>query len=191
MKIDQWIDLVDTENLARTPQYALTRGHLETAIEAVKWPVDGPEFRINPTRKGNGVKPIKTAFIKKLLEYHWKAEVDEFDAYNDFAGKEPPFVAEWETGNISSSHRAVNRIALGNIENRIAGGVLVLPNASLYPYLTDRVGNLRELLPYLGLWEQWRNIPNFGYFGIVSVTFDELDETVPLIKKGTDGRALV
>jgi hypothetical protein len=191
MKIDNWINLVDTEDITSTPEFALTRGHLETAIEAVKWPIGSPDFRINPVKKGNGVKPIKTAFVQKLRDEQWRAEVDDFDVYKDFGGQSLPFVAEWETGNVSSSHRAVNRIALGNLEQRISGGVLVLPNADLYPYLTDRVGNLRELLPYLPLWEQWQNLPNFGYFGIVSVTFDGLDDSVPLIRKGTDGRALV
>jgi hypothetical protein len=81
-----------------------------------------------------------------------------------------PFVAEWETGNISSSHRAVNKMALGLLTGRISGGVLVLPARKLYRYLTDRIGNYEELRPYFPMWSALPVAD--GYLGILAVEYD-------------------
>lgn len=62
------------------------------------------------------------------------------------------FAVEWETGNISSSHRALNKIVVGILANILVGGALILPTRSLYHYLTDRVGNFEELSPYFVVW---------------------------------------
>lgn len=100
-----------------------------------------------------------------------------------------PFVLEWETGNISSSHRALNKIALGLLRNILAGGVLILPTRFLYPYLTDRVGNYEELRPYFPVWQ---NIPiEKGLLMLITIEHDSVDRSVPFISKGTDGRALI
>jgi hypothetical protein len=66
-----------------------------------------------------------------------------FDAMKqiDVDGEPGLVVAEWETGNISSSHRSLNRIALGLVAGIIHGGLIILPNRDLYYYLTDRIGN--------------------------------------------------
>ena len=56
------------------------------------------------------------------------------------------FAAEWETGNISSSHRALNKICIGILEGHLAGGVLILPDRELYKFLTQRIGNYKELV---------------------------------------------
>ena len=99
------------------------------------------------------------------------------------------FVFEWETGNISSSHRSLNKIVLGLIRELIIGGVLVLPTRKLYPYLTDRVGNYEELFPYFPV---WKRIPvQRGIMIVIAVEQDLTDGQIPLIRKGTDGRALV
>jgi hypothetical protein len=50
-----------------------------------------------------------------------------------------PVAVEWETGNISSSHRALNKMALGLLKGALAAGVLIVPSRDLYKYLTDRV----------------------------------------------------
>jgi len=55
------------------------------------------------------------------------------------------FCMEWETGNISSSHRALNKMALGILKGLLIGGALVLPTRAMYKYLTDRVGNFAEI----------------------------------------------
>jgi len=99
-----------------------------------------------------------------------------------------PFAIEWETGNISSSHRALNKMALGILKTKLAGGALVVPSRKLYKYLTDRVGNFAELEPYLDL---WKAVPcRQGLLQIFVVEYDATSTDVPRIAKGTDGRAL-
>ena len=99
-----------------------------------------------------------------------------------------PVVLEWETGNISSSHRALNKMALGLHKGKIAAGILVVPSRRLYVYLTDRIGNIDELVPYLGL---WRSVPypQGAVFEIVVIEHDGESFEVPRIPKGTDGRS--
>ena len=96
---------------------------------------------------------------------------------------------EWETGNISSSHRSLNKMALGLMRGTIAAGILVVPSRELYRYLTDRVGNMQELEPYLDL---WKSIPcTFGgILQVIAIEHDSTSTKVPRILKGTDGRAL-
>ena len=99
-----------------------------------------------------------------------------------------PVALEWETGNISSSHRALNKMALGLLKGVLACGILVVPSRELYRYLTDRIGNIAELDPYLDL---WRAIPcNRGVLEIVVIEQDATSKEVPRIPKGTSGRAL-
>lgn len=101
------------------------------------------------------------------------------------------FGFEWETGNISSSHRAVNKMALALLKKVIIGGVLVLPSRNMYNYLTDRIGNFPELQPYFPLWKSLSNNINEGILEIIVIEHDSIDINVPRITKGTDGRALV
>jgi hypothetical protein len=99
-----------------------------------------------------------------------------------------PFAVEWETGNISSSHRAINKMALGLVHKKLAGGLLIVPSRKLYKYLTDRVGNVAELEPY---YDVWRALPiENGMLGLAVVEHDGESTDVPRITKGTDGRAL-
>lgn len=193
MRLDAWQHVVDPQDFQSTPEFRQVRSQVEDGIAAVVWPPGNDKFIINPTKKENGVKPIKEAFIEVLRKHGWEPEYETFDAHYVFEGRRAPlpFAVEWETGNISSSHRAINRIGLGILEGRISGGVLVVPTGALYPYLTDRIGNLTELVRYIPLWEEWANVPNFGYFGVVSIEHDGVDPSVPLIRKGTDGRALI
>ncbi len=98
------------------------------------------------------------------------------------------FVVEWKTGNISSSHRALNKIALGISKGILKGGILVLPTRNLYQYLTDRIGNFEEIEPYFDLWKsiQCTN----GVLGVYAIEHDSENDSVPKILKGTDGRVL-
>ncbi len=176
---------------------------IKAAISKISWPPGSAGFYLNPNSKGkgrgegNGVKPIKEACITYLKTKGWKDELrlrprgvagtGPLDAV-----RETPFglfAIEWETGNISSSHRALNKICLGVLNKELAGGVLVLPSTNLYPYLTDRVGNFREIAPYLPLWQ---SIPyKNGVIYIIVVEQDGLNKKAPRIPKGTDGRALL
>ena len=146
--------------------------------------------------EGNGVKPIKLGLMGELKEQGWKLEEPldiailkkpgKLDAvlYTDYG----PVALEWETGNISSSHRALNKIALGLLKGVLACGILVVPSRELYKYLTDRIGNMAELEPYFDL---WRSIPcEQGVLEIVAIEHDATSMDVPRILKGTSGRAL-
>jgi Restriction endonuclease BamHI len=99
------------------------------------------------------------------------------------------FALEWETGNISSSHRAVNKMVLGLLRGVFLGTILVLPSRKLYPYLTDRIGNYEELEPYFDVWRAVRI--EEAFLAIFVIEHDQVDSKVPTITKGTDGRALV
>jgi hypothetical protein len=98
------------------------------------------------------------------------------------------FAVEWETGNISSSHRALNKMAVGLLDGILAGGILVLPSRNMYQYLTDRVGNFAEIEPYFAI---WRNLQiHDGVLAVIEIEHDAISSDVPPIRKGTDGRAL-
>lgn len=188
--------LIDThvivdDGFGQTKECKRVLRDVAAGIKSVKWPVGKPDFALQPGKNVNGVKPIKNSFMGYLISKGWKPEVNRFDAHLTFSKGVLPFAVEWETGNISSSHRALNRLALGMLENRISGGILILPTHDFYYHLTDRVGNFRELEPYIPLWELWQSQSNFGYLAIVTVEHDRLDGAVPSIPKGTDGRAKI
>jgi hypothetical protein len=95
---------------------------------------------------------------------------------------------EWETGNISSSHRALNKMCLGILKGVLIGGVLILPTRKMYGYLTDRVGNFSEIEPYFPFWRHLQ-FPE-GILAVIAIEHDAVSLDVPRIPKGTDGRAL-
>jgi hypothetical protein len=203
VRLIHWETILDRPNA----QFASVREHLfddiRMAIEAVVWPPGASTFTIHSQSgkkrgEGNGVKPIKNAFIALLESRGWIPErtypkVDvklrppgPFDAFFVLPSI-LPFVAEWETGNVSSSHRALNKIVMGMQDECISGGVLVLPSRRMAKYLTDRVGNFEEIQPYFPL---WRKAPATGYLAVIAVEHDSESGEVPRIGKGTDGRAL-
>ena len=190
MKFVDWHVLAD-DGFGATPEFRRARRDILDGIDAIVWPPGASEFALHPGKNLNGVKPIKDAFVELLTHKGWVPEFQRFDAHLTYPNGTLPFAVEWETGNISSSHRAINRLGLGMSEGRISGGVLVLPTHELYWNLTDRVGNYRELEPYLPLWRAWNGQPGFSYLAIVTVEHDRLDDSVPVIGKGTDGRALI
>lgn len=182
-------------NSGKVPDLKSTIAEIESAIEMVVWPPRTNKFTINPTPKGNGVKPIKEDCMNHLKSEGWvlekrlsiKAEMrpGPLDAVKVVAGK--AFAFEWETGNVSSSHRAINKMILGMLERVLIGGILVLPSRAMYNYLTDRVGNFQELSPYFSAWRNF-NIKD-GYLAVIEIEHDKTDLKSPLIKKGTDGWA--
>jgi len=137
-----------------------------------------PEEEDEPAPQPGKKKPAKKKARKK--------KPGNLDAvlYTDYG----PVALEWETGNISSSHRALNKMALGLLKGVLACGILVVPSRELYKYLTDRIGNMDELEPYL---ELWRSIPcKEGVLEIVAIEHDATSAKVKRIPKGTSGRAL-
>ncbi len=166
---------------------------IDGAIASVVWG-HKKKFIINPTRRGNGVVPIKINFIKHLVKKGWVSEHRMVFSKGMNPGpvdvmKETSFgtfVVEWETGNISSSHRALNKIAIGILQKKIVGGILILPNRSFANYLTDRVGNFEEIEPYFMMYAK---IIKAGVMGVYSVQHDSVSDKAPLIPKGKDGNA--
>lgn len=177
------------------------RGDIHNAIQSIEWPPGSGSFILydEPGKKrgqGNGVKPIKLACMKKLESLGWNLETPVDIATVRRPGpmdatiqvNERLFCVEWETGNISSSHRALNKMALGIIKNILIGGVLIVPTRNMYTYLTDRVGNFPEIEPYFPLWKSLR--VEEGLLAVIAIEQDGVSKNTPRIPKGTDGRAL-
>jgi len=57
-----------------------------------------------------------------------------------------------KTGNISSSHRSLNKMSMALQADLLDAAVLVVPSINLYGHLTDRIGNIKELPPYFYTW---------------------------------------
>lgn len=216
MKILEVATLIATGEFAVSTEWRRTRRALHEAIAAVDWPPGSGAFTIYPESgkkrgEGNGVVPIKRGLMQRLEVEGWKLEerlkIADDEAVKVGGGDDEsvevvsrpgkldavlyleagPVALEWETGNISSSHRALNKMALGLLKGILVGGILVVPSRSLYRYLTDRIGNIVELRPYF---ELWRSIPcKAGVLEIVVIEHDATSTKVPRIPKGTDGRA--
>jgi hypothetical protein len=128
--------------------------------------------------KGKHTEPVESDF-------------GEFDFLTTRGPEQLRVAIEWETGNISSSHRSLNKLAIALEAGAINAGVLIVPSRDLYEHLTDRIGNIRELAGYLPLWKAvGANVTN-GLLAITVVEHDELtaDTKVPYLKVGNDGRA--
>lgn len=180
-------------------EFRQIEAEIRTAVAEVKWPTGSDRFTLNNHSKNcNGVTPIKNSCVDYLVGAGWDQEqrmkitsktqpggIDVIKKLND----DKYFAVEWETGNISSSHRALNKMAIGMIDGILAGGILVLPSRSMYYWLTDRVGNYSELEPYFRVWKSIKSVRD-GYLGVLEVEHDDLSPDVPRITKGTDGRAL-
>ena len=201
MKVVHVETLISRGDFAVSPFWQSTRAALLDAIKAVDWPPGSGAFTIFPEPgklrgAGSGVTPIKHGLMTRLEASGWKLEEriaiaarrqpGKFDAV--LFANAGPIALEWETGNISSSHRALNKMALGLLQGKLAAAVLVVPSRALYRFLTDRVGNWDELVPYLDL---WRSVPvQAGVLEIVVIEHDATSNEVPRIRKGTDGRAI-
>ncbi|MFI4990579.1 MAG: restriction endonuclease [Solirubrobacterales bacterium] len=200
MKIAEAIDVIAIGGFGQSSIWKLACGDVEDAIGKVDWPVGSGAFTVNPAKHGNGVKPIKLPCTARLQELGWRIEdlpplasnvlhPGDLDA---LVVRDGHYVAfEWETGNISSSHRALNKLVLGLIHGAVMGCILVVPSRALYPYLTERIGNMAELRPYLPLWSAATAKLKTATLRIYAVEQDQVDEDAPLIPKGTDGRARI
>lgn len=169
----------------------------------------------------NGVNYLRSRFLNHIIEQEqWEAEglvelardrdqppirlYPSLELYrepvtSDFGGFD--FVStgsgglriaiEWETGNISSSHRSMNKLSIALANGVIDIGVLILPSRSLYEHLTDRIGNISELSGYLAMWEGLKATVERGLLAITVVEQDHLTdrEEFPYLPRGNDGRA--
>lgn len=205
MKIIRTETLISVGTFANSPQWKRLQAFLCSAIKRVEWPLGSGQFTIYPQsgkkkNEGNGVKPIKDGLIQELKVKGWTLEgspgksllpdapdpLKRLDAILHVKGF-GTVALEWETGNISSSHRTLNKMALGLLHGWLVCGILIVPTRNFAYYLTDRIGNMEELEPYL---ELWRSLPcQNGILQIIAVEHDDTSLDVPKIPKGTDGRA--
>ena len=200
MKIVHIETLLFCGQYSKSAHWRKTRRAIHKAVRRCAWPPRSKKFTIYPESgkgrgKGNGVIPIRTEFIKHLralesaiegpAKNHLGEHLGEFDAV--LLGPRGPVVVEWETGNISSSHRSMNKLTMLISTGILAAGVLVVPSRKLYVYLTDRIGNYQELQPYLKL---WKSVPcKSGVLEIVVIEQDAESRRVRKIPKSTAGRS--
>lgn len=197
MKILRSEFLIKKGAIKNSEEFKESYDDVEEAIRLVVWPPDSSRFTLFPEKKGNGVVPIKKNCMTYLQERGWRLEyrmriasrakpgpIDAVKRLTDGRW----FAVEWETGNISSSHRAMNKMAIGLLEGILAAGILVLPSRNMYRYLTDRVGNYQEMEPYFPLWRKLEI--QEGVLAVIEIEHDGISVDVSRIVKGTDGRAL-
>jgi len=202
VRITEYHDIIDFGPFSKTGGWKKAWTEIKSAVRATDWPHGSGKFTIYPQsgkkrKEGSGVLPIKVPCLKKLKSFGWEIEklpriemgilrTGDLDALKK---TKTGFIGfEWETGNISSSHRAINKLLLTLVAGGIKGGFLVVPSDDLKQYLTDRIGNIGELRPYFPLWKSIRI--NNGILRIVVVEHDRISLKVPRIPKSTDGRAL-
>jgi len=201
MKIIGTQILINKGSFPSSAAFKKIQNQIKEAIMNVHWPPNSSNFTLHDQpgkarNQGNGVKPIKLECMRYLKSKGWNLETRV-----DIAALKRPgpmdatcqaedrlFCVEWETGNISSTHRALNKMALGILKGVLAGGVLILPTRKMYKYLTDRVGNYSEIEPYFPLWKSL--VVKNGYLAVIAIEHDAVSKKVPRIPKGTDGRAL-
>ncbi len=146
----------------------------------------------NSEKNCNGVVPLKEPCYQKLEDHFgWyrekplailKKKGGPIDIYKLFSSKEEHLAVgiEFETGNISSAHRSMNKLSLGVRRKELDLAVLLLPMHKLSYYLTDRVSNYEELLPYFPL---IADIP----FIFIGFDVEKYSETATRLPKGSDG----
>ena len=61
--------------------------------------------------------------------------------------------------------------------------------AATLRFLTDRIGNYREVEPYFDIWRHC-DVTNRGIFAVLETEHDREDLAAPRLTKGTDGYAL-
>ncbi len=191
MKILRTEFLIRKGEFARSKEFEDILAEIYKAIHSICWPENSKNFTLHPVKKASGVVPIKKNFITSLENNGWKSEYrmkiasrlrpGPVDSVKFLPGNRF-FAVEWETGNISSSHRAINKMAIGLLDKIIEGGVLILPSREMYQYLTDRIGNFAEIEPYFNIWKNL-TISN-GILAVIEIEHDDLSEDVPPIRKG-------
>lgn len=146
----------------------------------------------NSSKNCNGVVPIKEGCYQLLEEqYEWFREkpLDSFsekggpiDVYKEFYNESSVLRVglEFETGNISSAHRSMNKLAIGIVNNDIDFAALIMPVHNLSYYLTDRVSNYEELEPYFSL-------VNNSTFIFLGFDAEDYNSSYPILPKGKDG----
>lgn len=153
-------------------------------------------FILNCTQKNcNGVVPIKDKCYQILEEQlGWYREKPliyfskdaqkggPIDVYKEFVDVSRILRVglEFETGNISSAHRSMNKLRIGIEKGELDLAMLMMPIKEMAFYLTDRISNYEELEPYFFLQDE---VP-FLVFGFDAEEYSKLVQPLP---KGKDG----
>lgn len=136
--------------------------------------------------------PPEVMLYPELSSHHepMDAQFGEFD-FVTTAPDGTHVAIEWETGNISSSHRSLNKLVIALMTGKVQAGVLIVPTRDLYEHLTDRIGNIRELSVYLSLWQDIGALVERGLLAISVVEHDALTDDVShaYLPTGKDGNA--
>ncbi len=67
--------LINRGEFYKSVEYSIIKKEIREAIKSIVWPIGSDKFTINPIRHGNGVVPVKWAFISYLKEVSWETEV--------------------------------------------------------------------------------------------------------------------
>src|SRR5271157_4400894 len=126
MKILQVKDLIYRGTFPGSELVVKIFAEIRESIICVKWPPGSDKFTLYPEKKRNGVITIKHSCMEFLREKGWDLEKKVHLGSRLKPGKVDAvktlpdgrfFALEWETGNISSSHRALNKLAIGLLDN--------------------------------------------------------------------------
>ena len=163
------------------------------AFEEIEKSINNMIGEINISEKHcNGVAYIKEGCYQTLEEqFEWYREKPlisfsdkggPIDVYKEFFIDNVFLLAglEFETGNISSAHRSMNKLAIGLKCEELNLAFLIMPVHELSYYLTDRVSNYEELAPYFSLVDEYP----FIFLGFNAECYDV---SFPLLPKGRDG----
>jgi hypothetical protein len=197
MKIDK-VYLTDIAKQLITSDKLCKQAYDEviTSISSSVWPKSSNIFTINNSEKNvNGVVPLKeNCYIMLEETYNWfrekpldvlkyeKKKGGPIDVYKEFRDGDTVrrVGLEFETGNISSAHRSMQKLLLGLNRKELDMAIILMPVFELAYYLTDRVTNYEELEPY------FENAEGKA-FVFIGFNADAFDSSVEIIPKGKDG----
>lgn len=74
MKIVKEEFIIKKGDFSKSQELSMMLQYTRRAINLVTWPENSSSFSINPTPKGNGVKPIKEKCMKYLQQQGWILE---------------------------------------------------------------------------------------------------------------------
>ncbi len=193
MKILRTTYLIKAGAFGFSPEWEERHAQICKAIADIEWPEGSGSFTLRSEKHGNNAVLIKNVCMDDLKKSGWSLKT----RFKPTGAKRPGTInatcfekgkllcLEWE---ISSSHRALNKMALGLITGEFIGGVLIVPSRSMDFYLTNRIGNYTEIQPYFHMWTTLK--VEEGVLAVIEIEHDALSVDVPHITKGTDGRAL-
>ncbi|TYR81186.1 restriction endonuclease [Priestia megaterium] len=145
--------------------------------DTYNWYREKPLDVLKLEKKKGGPIDVYKEFISEQEE-----DQDDLEGYKEFTqdGNIRRVGMEFETGNISSAHRSMNKLLLGLKREEIDLAIILMPIKQLAYYLTDRVTNFEELEPYFELTEGQP-------FIFIGFNAEAYAPNVPLIPKGKDG----